>query len=58
MTQGVSTVFVDVKKELKTTPLVMNAGNAVQLFFLGLANVFLVPLTHSKLRPSFARRSH
>lgn len=58
MTLGVSTVFVEVEEELKTTSLVMNGGIAVQLSFLGLANVFLVPLTHSKLRRSLFRRPY
>jgi hypothetical protein len=49
MTLGVSTVFVQVEEALQTSALIMNGGSAVQIFFLGIGNVFFVPLTHSKL---------
>jgi hypothetical protein len=48
MTLGISTVFVSVLETLEISSLAMNTGTALQFLFLGVGNVFCIPLTLSK----------
>jgi hypothetical protein len=48
ISSGISTTYLDVKTAIGATALQMNTGSALQLIFLGLGNVFCVPLTLSK----------